>query len=285
MPTVWEQIAVNARLITLPEVYLRLKEVLDDPNYTSAKVAQVITHDPAITVRLLRIVNSAYFGLATQIDSVSRAISLLGTRGVYDLVLAVSVTQSFKGMSNEVMDMDRFWRKSVVCAITSRELSSLCNVVDSEHPFVCGLLCDIGHLFIYQHAPDKAQQAIEAAKQQQVPLYKVERTLLGIDYANVGAALMRHWQLPQNLWEPAEYHIEPEKSQDYQIFTSLVHIAKVMTEADDQNEPLESALTNVAPLAWQVTGLSTERCMDISNQVDSQVNSVMQLIFPSRKAA
>ncbi|MBA1443773.1 MAG: HDOD domain-containing protein [Chromatiales bacterium] len=179
MSTVWEEISTKVKLISLPDVYLRLKEVLDDPNYTMGGVAEVITHDPAITIRLLRIVNSAYFGLATQIDSVSRAVNLLGTQGIHDLVLAASVAQSFEGMSNEVMDMERFWRKSVVCAITSRELASLCNVLDGEHLFVCGLLHDIGHLVLYQMAPGKAQQAIEQAKTHQGSLYQAERSLLG----------------------------------------------------------------------------------------------------------
>ena len=279
MSAIWQQISENAQLISLPDVYLQLKEVLADPDYTTAKVAKVIACDPAVSARLLRIVNSAYFGLATQIDSVNRAVSLLGTRGVYDLVLAVSVTQSFEGMSNEVMDMQRFWRKSVVCAITSRELAALCNVVDSEHPFLCGLLCDIGHLFIYQAVPDEAQQAIKLAQEQNIPLYKVERTLIGIDYANVGAALMRLWQLPQNLWEPAEYHVEPERSQENQIFSCLVHIAYLMTEAGDRNEPVESALSRVSPLAWQVTGISAEQCLEIAPGVDAQINEVMGMIF------
>lgn len=285
MSTVLEQILENARLVSMPEVYLQLKKVLADPNYTTEKIARVISHDPATSMRLLHIVNSAYFGLGTQIDSVNRAVSLLGSQGVYDLVLAVSVSRSFKGMSNEVMNMERFWRRSVVCAITSRELAALCNVVDSEHLFLCGLLSDIGHLFIYQLVPDKAQQAIKTAQEKKIPLYKVERNLLGIDYVNVGAVLMRGWQLPQNLWEPVEYHVEPERSQEYQIFSCLVHIAALMTEAGDSNEAMKSALSRVSPVVWQITGLTAERCLEISPQVDAQVGAVVQMFFPSEKVA
>ncbi len=285
MSTVWEQISENARLVSLPEVYLQLKEVLADPNYTTEKVARVISHDPAISMRLLHIVNSAYFGLGTQIDSVNRAVSLLGSQGVSDLVLAVSVTRSFKGMSNEVMDMERFWHRSVVCAITSRELAALCNVVDSEHLFLCGLLCDIGHLFIYQLVPDEAQQAIKIAQEKNVPLYTVERNLLGIDYVNVGAVLMRGWQLPQNLWEPVEYHVEPERSQEYQMFSCLVHIAALMTEAYDRNEAIDSALSRVSPVVWQISGLSAERCLDIAPKIDALVGDVMHMFFPSKRVA
>ena len=283
MSTVWEQVSANARLVSLPDVYIRLKAVLDDPNANLADVADVVGNDPAMTARLLRIVNSAYFGLGSQIDTVSRAVALLGTQEVHDLVLAASVAQSFEGMSNEVMDMQKFWRRSVVCAITGRELAVLANVLDGERLFVAGLLRDIGHLFIYQLAPQKAQQAIELATTQGTPLYKAERAVLGIDYARVGADLMRQWQLSQSLWEPTQYHIEPAKSQEYELFTSLVHIAAQLTEAEDAagESRVEAALAGVRAHAWEVTRLSPDQCAGIRDKVDPQVAAVIRLIFPS----
>ena len=121
MPTVWEKVTANAKLISLPDVYFRLRDVLNDPEYCMGDVADVISHDPAMTTRLLRLVNSAYFGLAAKIDTVNRAVSMLGTQQVHDLVLAASVAQTFDGMSNQVMDMSRYWQKSVYCAIASSD--------------------------------------------------------------------------------------------------------------------------------------------------------------------
>jgi HD-like signal output (HDOD) protein len=285
MSTAWEQITANARLVSLPEVYLRLKSVLDDPNSNLADVAEVVGNDPAMTAKLLRIVNSAYFGLGTEIDTVSRAVGLLGTQEVHDLVLAASVAQSFEGMSNEIMDMQKFWERSVRCAITASELAILCNVLDGERLFVAGLLRDIGHLYIYQLAPQKAQQAIELAQVQGVPIYKAERALLGTDYAKVGADLMRQWQLPQTLWEPTEFQVEPTKSQEYGLFTSLVHVAAHMTEGIDQDLGIELALAGVWADAWQATGLSPEHCAGIIERVDAQAATVMRLIFPSLESS
>ena len=176
MSTLVERISQRAKLVSLPDIYLRLKAVLDDPNSNLADVADVVGTDPAMTARVLRLVNSAYFGLATEIATVSRAISLLGSQEVHDLVLTVSVAESFDGMSNEVMDMSSFWRRSVVCAITGRELASMCNVLDSERLFVAGLLRDIGHLFIYQATPQKAQQAIQRiGRDRGIPLVEAAR--------------------------------------------------------------------------------------------------------------
>jgi HD-like signal output (HDOD) protein len=281
MSTVWEQLAANARLVSLPDVYLRLRSVLDDPNSNLADVADVVGKDPAMTTRLLRIVNSAYFGLGNEIDTVSRAVGLLGTQEVHDLVLAASVAKSFEGMSSELMDMQRFWRQGVRRAIIGSELAVLCNVLDGERLFVAGLLSDIGHLYIYQLAPQKAQQAIELAQVQGMPLYKAEQALLGTDYARVGGELMRRWQLPQSLWEPTEFQVEPTGSQEYELFTSLVHIAIHLADGADKDLDTAICLAGVWAHAWEVTGLSAAQCGDLSERIESQVDSVTQLMFPA----
>ena len=281
MSTVWEQLAANARLVSLPDVYLRLRSVLDDPNSNLADVADVVGKDPAMTTRLLRIVNSAYFGLGNEIDTVSRAVGLLGTQEVHDLVLAASVAKSFEGMSSELMDMQRFWRQGVRRAIIGSELAVLCNVLDGERLFVAGLLSDIGHLYIYQLAPQKAQQAIELAQVQGIPLYKAEQALLGTDYARVGGELMRRWQLPQSLWEPTEFQVEPTGSQEYELFTSLVHIAIHIADGADKDLDTAICLAGVWAHAWEVTGLSAAQCGDLSERIESQVDSVTQLMFPA----
>lgn len=285
MSSIREKIVRNARLVSLPAVYLRLKAVLEDPGSNLADVADVVSNDPALTARLLRLVNSAYFGLATKIDTVTRAISLLGTQEVHDLTLAVSVTQSFEGMSNDVMDMQSFWHKSVGCAIAARELAGMCNLLDSERLFVAGMLRDIGHLSIYQAAPHEAQEAIRRSRAERIPLHQVERALLGVDYAQVGAELMRHWQLPQSLWEPTECHPEPENSQQFELMSGIVHIAAAMTEAIEYGDPLEPALDHVAPIAWELTGLSAHQCIDAAMRIEPQVVTVVNLMFPTRLVA
>lgn len=285
MPTVWEKITKNAKLISLPDVYFRLKDVLDDPDFCMADVADVISHDPAMTARLLRLVNSAYFGLAVKIDTVSRAIGMLGTQQVHDLVLAASVAQTFDGMSNQVMDMGRYWRKSVYCAIACKELAVKCNVLDGERVFVVGLLRDIGHLIMYQTVPVQIQQIMQHSRKQGVPLFKVERVLLGIDYAKVGGALMRQWNLPRSLWEPTEFHVEPAVAQEFPLLTSLVHIAAAVTDAVEEERDVSVCLEKLMPNIWQVAGITSDQCIDIPERVEQQLSTVMNLIFPTPNQA
>jgi HD-like signal output (HDOD) protein len=181
--------------------------------------------------------------------------------------------------------MQRFWKRSVRTAVAAKELASLCNVLDGERLFVGGLLRDIGHLFIYQNAPTKALQALELAKAQNAPLFKAERAIIGVDYAKVGAELMRQWKLPQTLWELTEHHVEPTASDEYALSTSIVHIAGMMADGADAGLSLEDALAGVSAHAWQVTGLSAEQCASIVTTIDAQVAGVTQMILPNSQAA
>jgi len=274
-----EDIFSDADLVTLPAVYTQLKAVLDDPDFSMQDVVDVVSNDPAITTKLLRLANSAYFGLATRIDTVARAVSMLGTQEVHDLVLATSVVQSFSGMENEVMDMQRFWRKSVLCAIAAKSLALRCNVLDSDSAFVAGLLRDLGHLFLYQKLPQQSLQAHQMHVQRGIPLYQAENSLMGTDYAKVGAEAMRRWKLPENLWEPTELHVDPVLADESGLITSLVHIAGVVAEAFDQEEEMCEAIRRVDPYAWQETGLDAEDVLTLPEELVDELNSVLLLLL------
>ena len=282
MATIWEQVTAKAKLTSLPQVYLQLREVLDHPDFAMSDVAAVISSDPGITARLLRLVNSPFFGFAAKIETVSRAISMLGTQQVHDLVLATTVVERFQGMSSEVMDMATYWRRSIDCGVMSRMLAYQCNVLDSERLFVCGLLRDIGHLIMYQSIPQLAQQAIEQATETEQPLYRVEQDLFGLNYARVGGALMRLWGMPKCLQESTEFHIQPDRANEFPLETSIVHLASVLTEAEQSTalEDSESWLHKVNPVAWQVTDLSPQQCAVSREEAGKQVDKVLSLIYP-----
>ena len=267
----------DLKLFTLPDLYFRLRQLLDKPSSSMAEVGKLIGHDPAISARLLRLVNSPFFGIATKIDTVSRAVAMLGTQQVHDLVLTSSVTESFASISPKVINMESFWRRSVFCGMLSRQLASECNVLDCEQVFLGGLLRDIGHLVLYQAVPDLAQQAIESAKMQSSLLYKVERQLIGADFAQVGGALLRSWHLPESLRQMVEYHQEPARATDFRLFATLVHIASRIADLEDTDETPRFDETAV-----QETGLTQERWEAARDSAGQQTAEVVRLLFVSK---
>lgn len=284
MENTWRDVTKAARLITLPDVYFRLKSILDDPDFTMAEVAVIISRDPAITFRLLRMVNSSLYGFRTKIETVSRAITLLGTQQIHDLVLATSVAQAFEGISSNVMDLKRFWMRSVYCAVASHHLAAMCSGCDKDRIFVAGLLYDIGHLIMYQAIPDRSQQAMFSAREKGRPLHKVERDILGFDYAEAGAELMQQWSLPESLQETTRFHIEPEKSKKYPLETALIHLGSLLTKANDGEGMFNQPPLDVAPSVWSVTGLVPEDCTSLSKQVEEETGEVLNLISPRENA-
>lgn len=272
-------------LMSLPDVYIRLRDVITAQNSSMSDVAQILVHDPAITARLLKLVNSPFFGLVSKVDTMTRAINLLGTQQVHDLVLATVVVDTFSGFVNDSLNLYDFWFHSVYCAVAARLLAYHCNDLDTERPFIAGLLHNIGHLVTYQIMPEESKATLALADEKNIDLYLAEREILGFDYAMVGAELMREWKLPRSLQDITEFHIEPEKSKDFMLETAIMHIATAITKNSIAEIPVTPETLEVNPICWEITGLSIDDMPDIKKEVDQQASMVMGMIFTQKKSA
>lgn len=285
MHTTQSLIKESVELISLPDVYMRLRNVMNSPNSSMPDVAQVIVHDPAITARLLKLVNSPFFGLVAKIDTITHAINLLGNQQVHDLVLATVVVDSFSGFTNDYYNLYDFWFNSVYCAVTARLVAYHCGDLDTERPFVAGLLRDIGHLVIYQNIPEESRKAETVAAEKNIELYLAEREVLGVDYGQVGAELMKDWNLPVSLQETTEFHLEPDKATDFELETAIIHISSAITHNALGQIPIAPETLAINPVCWSITGLNIEEMPEIKKEVDRQASMVMNLLFSHKKSA
>jgi HD-like signal output (HDOD) protein len=277
--------ASTSTLASLPLVYQRVKQVLDDPDSSMKDLVRVIEIDPGITTRILRLVNSPFYGLPGKIETVGKAVKLLGMQQVHDLSLATSVAALFNGISPEHMNMGQYWHYSVYCGLAAQALGKCCHLNDSERLFVEGLLCDIGHLVIYENVPELAEQAMAKSQHDGSPLYCAERALIGCDYAQVGAALMQGWNLPVSLQNSIRYHTEPAEASENNLEISLVHIARLMAAAADKGQDIDKDLLLIDPLAWKLTGLNDESIQSVHQQTDQDTIAVVNSLFSSTSAA
>lgn len=258
------KIEQDARLITLPEIYFRLKELLDEPDFAMAEVAILISRDPGLATRVLRIINNPLNRRIRKIESVSQAVSLLGVRQIHDIVLAVSVTGVFRQEFATIMSLKQFWRRSIYCATLSQVLSEGAGADASQRDsmFVVGLLHDLGHLFMWQSFPDEARQTILAAGKQQRPLYLLEREFFGFDYAEVGGHMLCKWDLPKSLWGPVRFHTEPDQSRSFGFESSLLHLSSNLVQADLEQNEFDSGPFAVNKSAWELAGVTKEQCQE-----------------------
>jgi putative nucleotidyltransferase with HDIG domain len=272
------------KLISLPEIYIRVSQILEDPNHNSKQLGDIISHDPALTARILRIVNSAYYSLATKIELVSRAVSVIGEDDLRNLVLATSAVDTFKRIPNQLVDIDLFWRHSVHTGIISRLLSKHCNILHGERLFVAGMLHDIGKLILYFKEPELSQQVLLAAAESDGLLYKSEKEIIGFTHGDVGAALISAWQLSDTLKEVIAYHHTPLKAKKYRMETSIVHIANCIVDAlapdIEVDERLLDDFPGFEPKSLEITGLDLKILPEVMDLAWEQAGEVLDIICP-----
>ena len=283
----WYKVSTEARMITLPDIYWRLKELLARRDYSMDEVASLIAYDPALTTRLLHLVNSAYFGFAAQIETVQHAVSILGVREIEELVLATSIADALGDYECEQLDVKQFWLRSVYRAIAARSIANECQLIDSERMFVAGLLSDIGHLILYQSIPVLMQQAQRASIKTGKRLHHAEREIIGFDHARVAASLMKNWKLPESLVSIVEHYLEPNPQDNYALEAAVAHLAALFGDAFADDGVLAELLAQANPAVWTLTGLDAERCIALDPDIGEQLNSVVATLFPKlqRKAS
>ena len=271
-------------LISLPEVTLRVNELANDPNSTADDMAAVITQDPALVVRMLKIANSAYYGLSNEVETVSRAVAVLGTNKIRDLVLSSSASDAFDGIPNDLISMQDFWHHSLYCGLLAQILSKKSNKTNSESIFIAGLLHDIGQLLMFNQMPEKSHEAILLLMEgtEELETFEAERHVFGFDHMQVGAALIKSWKLSPILEECVEFHHEPQNAKNYPAEVALINIANavaVMADFDSMNEEDEIPMIN--PVSWELTGVSKSDLPDAIKKAQKEITEIESVLFPS----
>lgn len=268
-------------LVSLPEVALKINDLMDDPNTSVDDVGKLINQDPALTMRVLAIANSPFYGFASEISTISRAVTVLGTKQITDVVLSTATTNAFKGISIDLISVDDFWYHSLYCGLLAQELSSKHNPPLRDSMFVAGLLHDIGHLVMLNKIPDLLQDALLRTVQgESLPLYIEEQQVIGFDHAQVGAELARAWNLPAYLVECMEFHHEPTKAQEFKLEVALIHIANAVASLPYGDAIDESDLKSVDNSCWVITGLKPIDVQAATSIAQDKINEMKSIYFP-----
>lgn len=265
-------------LVSLPQVFLRINKLVENPDSTTADIAEVVSQDPAFTVRLLRIANSSLYGFSSSIETVSRAVTLIGTSQVRNLALSTSVAGTFAGIPNGLVSMQNFWRHSLYCALIARNLAKRTGL-DAEALFTAGLLHDIGELVIFNRLPGQAREVLLMVLDSgdQLPVYQAEQQILGFDHAAVGGELARQWGLPPMLTECIAYHHDIGQAQRCPQETALVHIANILAQLAEVDTLNLGDVVPIDPLAWKNVAL------DAPEVIEPMVRQAQQAIGEAEK--
>lgn len=285
MPSARELVQSCTTVFTLPEIYLRVRNVVGNPGSTLDDLANVLKLDPAISARLLRIVNSPLYGFPKQIDTITRAVNLIGMQAVADLATVTTVGRSFSGMTVQLMDAPKFWRKSVLCALVAGKIAKSCGMNDSERFFIDGLLRDIGHLVLYQTVPQLALSALVEASEHNRSLAEVEQLHIGCNFAEVGADLIRSWGMPVQIEQAVRHQLRPDDAGEFALHASILHLAGGVVDHDGLDPNRSHSALPFEPNALTATLFAQVDLPVVLTEAHHQLQDTLALFHPSAMAA
>jgi len=267
-------------LVSLPEITLRINEMVNDPDADIDGIGVLISQDPALAVRLLGIANSPFYGFSTEVSTVSRAVAVLGINKIRDIVLSASATKAFDGIPVDIISVDDFWQHSLYCGVLGQTFAKQTKL-DADALFIAGLLHDIGQLILFNRFPQEMHEIILRTIEGETPLTMVaaEHERLGTDHTQVGAELARSWHLPAHIEAVIAGHHAPETATDHQQEVALIYIANSVAQMLDFDSDSVMNKLNVSDTICTMAQLNPEHIPPAIEAASEQLDTLRQLYF------
>jgi putative nucleotidyltransferase with HDIG domain len=265
--------AVPRSLGSYGPVLAEIETALQSPQCSLGSIGDAIQKDPDLTARLLRLANSPFFGFANRLSTVAEAVSLLGIQQIQDMIVASSVLEQFKGVPDNLVNKESFWRHSLAVGITARLLAMERRLPKPDKFFVAGLLHDVGRLVLFSQAGDWAQQVFVCYQGERILLREAEKKILGYDHQQIAAELLQSWSYPAALVQAVAYHHAPNNSLA-KMDAAVVHVADHLVNAMGIGSSGEQYIPPLDDKAWALLGLGTETLGRLVEAVDVQILAV-----------
>jgi HD-like signal output (HDOD) protein len=264
---------------SLPMIYYKINEAINNPRCSMADISKIISDDPGLTVRLLRLVNSAFYGFPSKIETITQALVIIGTNQLRDLALATSIVSLFEGIPKDLVSMESFWRHSIACGIAAKTLATYRNETNIERFLIAGMLHDIGRLILYKKVSDQVREALLRSQNNKTLLFLMEQEVMGFDHASLGRRLLEVWNLPPSLGEAVAFHHKPHKTTNFPIEAAIVHVADIIVNALRWGSSGEYYVPPLEEKAWELIGLSTGILSSALDSMNRQMNEIIDSIL------
>ena len=263
------------KLVSLPDIYYRLESALESPSATMSDFASLLSSDPDLCARLLRMANSAFYSFPSKIETIDRAIVTVGMRQIRELVLVTSVIEMFDGVQLEGVNMRSFWEHSVAVGVFSRAIAQHAGLGQSDRFYIPGLLHDIGRLVLFLKLPGLISELAQQSVDRSVPLYQLEQEQLGYNHGRIGGHLLESWKIPRSIYEPVNYHHEPQVSTEFSQMSSVVHISDAWIHRQNIGSSGDSNLPDIQQQALELISIQEDELDEIWVSAKDQVFGVI----------
>ncbi len=249
-----------SNLPTPPLVFQQMNKVVSDPRTSAFDIASILAEDPAMSAKVLKLSNSAYYGLRQSVTSIKQAVIILGIEAIRSLVLCTGVFDLFGKNKVDPNFQQEYWRHSLITAVGARlfagKISGTCTV-EAELAFSAGLLHDIGKLIMHIYIPDDFAAVSKLAEENQIDFMRAEKLLLDYTHCDLGALFAQRWNLPKVIEQAIQYHHSPTNADEGRNIVFLVSFANnIACSAFDVEEENESELVDIFDEAKENLGIS-----------------------------
>jgi HD-like signal output (HDOD) protein len=265
----------------LPDICIRIRGMLDDDNSAMEDIGDVISLDPSLSSKLLKLANSPLFRFESQIDTIAKAVNVIGGEALYNLVMVETANSAFEHFSSDVIDLKRFWLQSVYCSLVAKHLAKIARIRGSERFFLLGLLHNLGELIVAVQAPQKAIECNQY-DEKKAP-WQVQFRVLGFHYTQCSADLLVQWRLPEQLSYPVMHsHNENSalESKEIGIVFTAVRAAVAMS-----NDNLYSVTQLVNPLVLKALKLDQDDLSDAVKFAFMEADAILAIMNPKYSQA
>lgn len=267
------------KVAALPAVAIKFSEAIKDPLTSNQDLEYIVSEDSALASKVLMIANSALFNFPSKINTISKAVTIIGHKQLSQIILSCSIVAVFKDIPQKIVDMDLFWRHSIAVATASRILAAFRHEQNIEKYFTAGLLHDIGKLIIFSEAPKYALEVIEESEKSNELIHKVEKNILGFDHAKLGAMLLKKWKLPDDVVSAVYYHHIPSVSSGDIVTPSIVHVADIISHSLQYGSSGEKFVPTLNGKAWDSLGLDVEMTGSVIEQLNVQHKEAVKFVL------
>lgn len=277
MPITIDEVTRQVRdLPSLPAVITELLTTMDKEDVDVQSLCRKITLDQALTAKTLRLANSSFYGMSSQVTTIQQAISILGFRSIRTLLTACSVTAAFPRNAGGSFNFEGFWRHSVATAVSAQKLARLL-AVNPDTAFTAGLLHDIGALVLATRFREQYESMLAYRREHDCTIVVAEQAVLGIDHTVVGSALTAYWKFPLEMQRAVAGHHTPEDS-GMSPLTLVVHAANTLAHALDLTGESDDQAPRISHAVWNALGLDEAQSTSLFGDIDTTFNEMCQIL-------
>lgn len=268
---------------SLPDVVTRIMAVIGKSTTPASEIAKLISYDPGLTSKVLRMVNSAAYGFQRQISSIQHGIMILGFNNVRGLVLSASIFKLFEGHTHPGgLNHTDFWEHSLGTAVAARLLAKTLRIPDADDIFSAAMLHDIGKVVLDVHFQQDYHQVLDQARRLNMPFhgpafYELEERMLGMTHTGIGSFLAAKWKLPNTFTDVIQFHHEPEKAQNCPDLVYLVALANEMAVIFNQ-QGCEYQREQFSPNLLEYLSIEDDTLFQVMQSLEEEMVSAQDLL-------